>query len=276
MAKVLSPFVSEFHGKCNIKSSEFISIFNTYDKDGNGFIDAAEIDNFLKDLTKEKSKQDVNEESLQQVKKEILSKYDSNYDGRISLDEIAKILPTEENFLIRYRDSTKLNAVDFMKIWYHYDEDRSGYLESHELKGFLHDLEQDAQHLIDPQQLESLVNSMLEMFDRDHDGKIGLTELSQLLPIEENFLTNFHQQLSQDDFEKVFQHYDQNNDGFIAENELLAFLRDLVKKEEGGGEVDIQTIEAAKIKIMAITDLDKDGKLSRPELKIMLTGKQKN
>jgi Ca2+-binding EF-hand superfamily protein len=42
--------------------------------------------------------------------------YDENGDGKISVEEMAEILPTEENFLVLFRRDNSLAGTDFMKV----------------------------------------------------------------------------------------------------------------------------------------------------------------
>ncbi|CAH3015985.1 unnamed protein product, partial [Porites evermanni] len=50
------PYVTSFQGKSNITSNDFLKIFRRFDKDGNGYIEAGELDDFLAALHKETSK----------------------------------------------------------------------------------------------------------------------------------------------------------------------------------------------------------------------------
>ena len=56
---------------------------------------------------------------------------------------------------------------------------------------------------------------MLKLFDSNNDGKLELTEMARLLPVQENFLLKF-----------------QDGNGYIDENELDALLKDLCEKNK--------------------------------------------
>jgi hypothetical protein len=67
--------------------------------------------------------------------------YDTNRDGKIELSEMAKILPVEENFLLKFKIQNKpLTYPNFLRIWEYYDSDGSGRLERSELENFINDL----------------------------------------------------------------------------------------------------------------------------------------
>ena len=54
---------------------------------------------------------------------------------------MAKILPVEENFLLKFKIQNKpLTYPNFLRIWEYYDCDRSGRLERTELESFITDL----------------------------------------------------------------------------------------------------------------------------------------
>lgn len=59
----------------------------------------------------------IPESLFEEFKEDILEAYDEDGDGRISVHELAEILPTEENFLFLFRLDNWLNSTsDFMKV----------------------------------------------------------------------------------------------------------------------------------------------------------------
>ncbi|XP_047123313.1 calbindin-32 isoform X1 [Hydra vulgaris] len=259
----LQPFVSEFKGKTKISSEEFVKIFSEFDKDGNGFIEAGELDSFLKEICGD------NEKDLKEFKENLLKKYDENFDGKISMKELVKVLPTDENFLLQFRESHKLHIADFLKLWYHYDTDRSGFLERSELNGFLHDLLSKQNENVSPQRINDYAEAMIELFDSNNDGKIELNELAKIISVEENFLKNF-EEVSMDEFEKIFAHYDQDGNGYVEGTELLGFIRDLMaSKSDVIKSTSTKDLESYQKIIMECIDEDNDGKVSKDELKLL-------
>jgi len=271
----LSPYVTCFKGQNEIDSPTFVEIFQKYDQDGNGFIESHELDNFLRDLQQENPKN--NKSDFEKFKRSILDNYDHDHDGRIGMAELSKILPTEDNFLLHFRQSTKLHVADFMKIWYHYDVDRSGFLEREELKGFLFDLlkktsDKEKDHL---QKLDDYTEVILELFDVNKDNKIELCELSKILPVEENYLSKFQAdaELTKDEFNDLFRHYDQDNNGHIEDSELMGFIRDVLART--GKEPTTTALEKYRQNILSVCDSDNDGRLSSKELAMLLCSSEK-
>ena len=55
--------------------------------------------------------------------------------------QLARILPTDQNFLLLFRREKVLNSsVEFMRMWRRYDKTRSGAIENRWIRQFLADL----------------------------------------------------------------------------------------------------------------------------------------
>uniref|UniRef100_A0AAQ4P4F8 Calbindin 2a n=1 Tax=Gasterosteus aculeatus aculeatus TaxID=481459 RepID=A0AAQ4P4F8_GASAC len=232
-----------------VTASQFLDIWKHFDSDGNGYIEGKELENFFKELETARRGAGVDPTNpiFREKMKEFMQNFDKNKDGRIEMSELAQILPTEENFLLCFREFVSSSA-EFMAAWRRYDTDRSGYIEANELKGFLSDLLQKANRHYDDKKLQEYTQTILRMFDLNGDGKLGLSEMARLLPVKENFLLKF-----------------QDGNGYIDEMELDALLRDLYqtnKKEE-----DVKNLTGYKQSIMRLSDA---GKLYRGELEIVL------
>uniref|UniRef100_A0A8B9KS21 Calbindin 2a n=1 Tax=Astyanax mexicanus TaxID=7994 RepID=A0A8B9KS21_ASTMX len=157
-------------------------------------------------------------------------------------------------------------VVSKQKAWRRYDTDRSGYIEANELKGFLSDLLKKANRHYDDKKLQEYTQTILKMFDLNGDGKLGLSEMARLLPVQENFLLKFQGiKLTAEQFNAIFTYYDKDGNGYIDEQELDALLRDLYEKNKK--EVDTKDLTGYKKSIMALSD---GGKLYRSELEIVL------
>ena len=203
--------------------------------------------------------------------------YDDNKDGAIEIRELAQLLPLEESFLLLFRFDNPLDSsVEFMKIWREYDTDNSGFIEADELKNFLRDLMKEANRGaidgdVDEDKLIEYTDTLLQIFDTNKDGKLQLSEMAKLLPVKENFLcrSNFiGTKLTQQDIETVFSLYDRDNNGTIENEELKGFLKDLlelVKKD-----YDAQDLEQFQRSILKGCDLNKDGKINKKELTMVL------
>ncbi|KAL9975306.1 hypothetical protein ACROYT_G012459 [Oculina patagonica] len=263
----MKPFLTKFHGKTQLTSTEFMEIFRKYDKDGNGYIEARELDPFLLELFEAKYHGLAVKDKAKEMRELILERYDKNYDGRLEIYEVAQILPTEQNFLLQFHRESKISSVDFMKIWNHYDDDREGYLDKKHLRGFFKDLLTVNNPHVSPQSIEKYVNAALESFDKNKDGEIELSEMAKLLPVEENFLSKFQirQNLTRDQFEKIWYHYDQDRNGRIGGAELDALIRDLYIKNHKEPP-DMKTISEQRDMIMRFADRDGDDAVQKKEL----------
>ncbi|XP_051485754.1 calretinin [Apus apus] len=234
---------------------------------GNGYIEGKELENFFQELesARKGAGVDPRNDNLGDKMKEFMLKYDKNSDGRIEMAELAQILPTEENFLLCFRQHVG-SSSEFMEAWRRYDTDRSGYIEANELKGFLSDLLKKANRPYDEPKLQEYTQTILRMFDMNGDGKLGLSEMSRLLPVQENFLLKFQgMKLSSEEFNAIFNFYDKDGSGFIDENELDALLKDLSEKNKK--ELNIQQLTNYRKSIMNLSD---GGKLYRKELELVL------
>jgi len=250
-----------------LTASQFLDIWNTFDADGNGYIEGKELENFFHELevARRGAGVDPTHAAFREKMKEFMAKFDKNADGRIEMSELAQILPTEENFLLCFRQFVG-SSSEFMAAWRRYDTDRSGYIEANELKGFLSDLLKKANRNYDDTKLNEYTQTILRIFDLNGDGKLGLSEMARLLPVQENFLLKFQSiKLTAEQFNTIFTFYDKDGNGYIDEQELDALLKDLHDKNKM--ELDSSGLVGYKKSIMALSD---GGKLYRTELEIVL------
>merc|ERR1719188_1137265 len=161
-----------------------------------------------------------------------------------------------------------------MKLWRRYDADNSGFIEADELKRFLGDFLKESQkhQEVTEDQLIQYTDTMLQVFDANKDGKLQLSEMAKLLPVLENFLNRQifkgSTKLTKDDIERVFNLYDRDGNGSIENEELRGFLKDLlelVKKD-----YDTKDLKDFEEIIMKGCDFNKDGKISKKELTMIL------
>uniref|UniRef100_A0A8C1SMT9 Calbindin n=1 Tax=Cyprinus carpio TaxID=7962 RepID=A0A8C1SMT9_CYPCA len=214
-----------------ISASQFLDIFHHYDHDGNGYIEGKELQNFIRELQQARKQAGlVSHTELTDKMKAFVEKYEQNADGKIGIIELVQILPTEENFLLFFRQQLK-SCAEFMEAWRNYDADHSGYIEADELRNFLKDLLQRAKKPYDEKKLEEYTLTTLKIFDSNKDGKLCLSEMARLLPDQENFLLKFQGvKMARKEFNKIFELYDQDRNGYMDENELDALLKDLCEK----------------------------------------------
>uniref|UniRef100_A0A4W6BU16 Calbindin 2b n=1 Tax=Lates calcarifer TaxID=8187 RepID=A0A4W6BU16_LATCA len=255
-----------------LTAAQFIDIWKHFDADGNGYIEGKELENFFKELetARRGAGVDPSNAAFKEKMKEFMANFDKNADGRIEMSELAQILPTEENFLLCFREFVG-SSSEFMAAWRKYDTDRSGYIESNELKGFLSDLLKKANRNYDDKKLNEYTQTILRMFDLNGDGKLGLSEMARLLPVQENFLLKFQVRLPSENLFHLYNSdlphclFHQDGNGYIDEQELDALLKDLCDKKKM--DVDSTGLGGYKKSIMALSD---GGKLYRTELEIVL------
>ncbi|XP_042779999.1 calbindin isoform X2 [Prionailurus viverrinus] len=221
-----------------ITASQFFEIWLHFDADGSGYLEGKELQNLIQELQQARKKAGL----------------------------LAHVLPTEENFLLLFRCQQLKSCEEFMKTWRKYDTDHSGFIETEELKNFLKDLLEKANKTVDDTKLAEYTDLMLKLFDSNNDGKLELTEMARLLPVQENFLLKFQGvKMCGKEFNKAFELYDQDGNGYIDENELDALLKDLCEKNKQ--DLDINNIPTYKKSIMALSD---GGKLYRTDLALIL------
>uniref|UniRef100_A0A8C7NIH8 Calbindin n=1 Tax=Oncorhynchus mykiss TaxID=8022 RepID=A0A8C7NIH8_ONCMY len=236
-----------------ISASQFLDIFHHYDNDGNGYIEGKELQSFIKELQQARKQAGL---ELTDQMKAFVQEYEKNTDAKIGIVELVQILPTEENFLLFFRQQLK-SCADFMQAWRCYDADHSGYIEADELKNFLKDLLQKAKKPYDEKKLDE-VNPRW-----NRKIRLTLTQLSPL-PLPPVFLLQ-NVKMVRREFNKIFELYDQDENGYMDENELDALLKDLCEKNKKV--LEVNKIPTYKTAIMALSD---GGKLYRTELALVL------
>ncbi|CAL1535484.1 unnamed protein product [Lymnaea stagnalis] len=179
----------------------------------------------------------------------------------------------EENFLLLFRREHPLeSSVEFMKTWRKYDEDHSGYIEADELKHFLKDLLKSFERTVSEEQLITYADTMLQLFDRNKDGKLQLSEMAKLLPVKENFLLRpifkGAKQLTPEDINRVFSLYDRDGNKSIEDEELHGFLKDLMELVQE--DYDADDIEEFKDILLRECDINHDGRIDKDELSMVL------
>ncbi|CAL8075932.1 unnamed protein product [Calicophoron daubneyi] len=283
--KIAENYLARFKDKSSetlrmFTAAQFVEVWNHYDADGNGYIEGSELDNFLKEFIQsvfadEVGNEAITDEDLELMKKEFMNTFDENADNRIELSEMAKILPTEENFLLLFhRDNPLDSSVEFMRVWKRFDKDRSGFIEADELKEFLRHLIEEAKPnaQIDESKLIEYTTSVLELFDQNKDGKLQLSEMARLLPVKENYLCRpifkHASKITTADIDRAFALYDLDGNDTIEDEELSGFLKDLLELVQE--DYDDKDLEFFKRVILNQWDVDNDGKINREELKMML------
>ncbi|XP_012659907.1 secretagogin [Otolemur garnettii] len=115
--------------------------------------------------------------------------FDKNKDGRLDLNDLARILALQENFLLQFKMdacSTEERKRDFEKIFAHYDVSKTGALEGPEVDGFVKDMMELVQPSISGVDLDKFREILLRHCDVNKDGKIQKSELALCLGLKIN------------------------------------------------------------------------------------------
>ncbi|XP_001517079.2 secretagogin isoform X1 [Ornithorhynchus anatinus] len=164
-------------------SVEFMQIWRKYDADSSGFISATELRDFLRDLLL-KHKKAISAAKLENYTDTMMKIFDKNKDGRLDLNDLARILALQENFLLQFQMdacTTEERKRDFEKIFAHYDVSQTGALEGPEVDGFVKDMMELVKPSISGVDLDKFREILLRHCDVNKDGKIQKTELALCL-----------------------------------------------------------------------------------------------
>ncbi|XP_017668649.1 PREDICTED: secretagogin [Lepidothrix coronata] len=115
--------------------------------------------------------------------------FDKNKDGRLDLNDLARILALQENFLLQFKMdacSTEERRRDFEKIFAHYDVSKTGALEGPEVDGFVKDMMELVKPSISGVDLDKFRQILLNHCDVNKDGKIQKSELALCLGLKIN------------------------------------------------------------------------------------------
>ncbi|XP_022082375.1 calbindin-32-like [Acanthaster planci] len=162
-----------------------------------------------------------------------------------------------------------MKAEDFAEVWNKYDADGNGFIEGRELENFFTDFvmrnRDSSAAAISPTMLEEMIKQHMCAYDEDEDGRIGMSELAEILNQEENFkliLRTQDAKRSRKDFDEIWCKYDSDQNGYIDSAELKLFLRDLLPDSKVC-DASLDKYAAALLKML---DSNDDKKLERQEM----------
>ncbi|ROK64918.1 Secretagogin [Anabarilius grahami] len=174
-------------------SVEFMRIWRRYDADSSGYISAAELKSFLRDLFHQHNRQ-ITTDRLEEYTDTMMKMFDKNQDGRLDLNDMARILALKENFLQKFEMQATIFIVvfvqacsqedrqrDFEKIFAHYDVSNTGALEGAEVDGFVKDMMELVKPSLTGTDLDKFRQALLGHCDLNGDGKIQKNELALCL-----------------------------------------------------------------------------------------------
>uniref|UniRef100_A0A4W4E5H7 EF-hand domain-containing protein n=1 Tax=Electrophorus electricus TaxID=8005 RepID=A0A4W4E5H7_ELEEL len=144
-------------------SVEFMRIWRRYDADSSGFMSAVELKSFLQDLFEQHDKY-ITPDKLEQYTNTMMKIFNKNQDGRLDLNDLARILSLKENFLLKFEMDSK-----------------TGALEGPEVDGFVKDMMELVKPSLSGADLDRFRKALLSHCDVNGDGKIQKNELALCL-----------------------------------------------------------------------------------------------
>lgn len=257
---------------------EFLNCWQHYDQDGNGFLEGAELDSFLREFVTSVIPDELGGEVMSEcmfgkLKSEFMDAFDVDADGRIDISEMSEILPADESFVAIFCNEMPLSSsVEFIRIWRQFDVDNSGSIDGNELLSFLRHLMEKANKNPGEEKLKEFADTILNLFDRDGDGRLQLSEMSRLLRVKENYLrkpllTNSNI-LCKRELERIFRRYDSDQNGFLDSVELDGLLKDFL--EAVGQPCEEDKLKLMRQKLMSTLDETGEGRVGIQELRVLL------
>ncbi|XP_008830120.1 secretagogin isoform X3 [Nannospalax galili] len=232
--------------KVCLDAAGFWQIWQRFDAQEKGYIEEKELDAVLYHMLMKSGTEDaLMEESTQAMKQQFMAIHDMATEGRIPMKE----------------------------IWRRYDADSSGFISAAELCNFLRDLFLHHKKAISEAKLEEYTGTMMDIFDKNKDGRLDLNDLARILALQENFLLQFKMDAcsteeKKRDFEKIFAHYDVSKSGALEGPEVDGFVKDMMELVQPS----ISGVDLDKFReiLLRHCDVNKDGKIQKSELALCL------
>ncbi|XP_010548415.1 PREDICTED: calcium-binding protein CML19 [Tarenaya hassleriana] len=144
------------HGLTKQKRREIREVFDLFDIDGSGTIDAAELSVAMRTLGFE-----INDEQIN----ELMAEVDKDRSGAIDFDEFVQMMTTK----LSERDSMEELSRAFQII----DHDNNGKISYHDIKYMAKEL---GENFTDRE-----IEEMIQEADRDEDGEVNFDEFMKMM-----------------------------------------------------------------------------------------------
>ncbi|OQV17029.1 hypothetical protein BV898_08891 [Hypsibius exemplaris] len=117
--------------------------------------------------------------------KAFLPFFDIDHDGKLGLNELARLLPSKENFVQLAVDKAfsfeALTAAEVQTLLGKYDKSVNGTLEGNELSAFVRDLLATGSDKFTAEDVRDLEKVILKTCDLDKNGSIDVKELALVI-----------------------------------------------------------------------------------------------
>merc|ERR1719160_2325190 len=263
-------------------------VFKHFDLDEDGFLSMGELKRAFRALGLKKR-----DGTKLEVDEEMFKSFDTNGDGKVSLEEFdAGLKPKtrakiEEKLLTGWTFEKHLwgasverhSKINMAKVFKAFDYDQDGFLDMGELKRAFRAMGLQKRS---GEKLE-VDEAMFKSFDTNGDGKVSLAEFeANLFPktrakIEEKIASGwkFEPELwkasvdrhSVTNMAKVFKHFDLDEDGFLDMGELKRAFRAIGLKKRDGSKIEVDE------EMFKSFDTNGDGKVSLEEFEANLKPK---
>ncbi|VDP77388.1 unnamed protein product [Echinostoma caproni] len=214
------------HGQ--LSTDEINILFERFDKDKTGFIDKAEVRNWLQ------SERHHGSFGFHRRVARAFEGMDLETDGKISKEEFAKA------------NEGKLKPEQINCIFERFDKSKTGFIEKAEVRTWL-----KSEHPHGPFGFHRLVGRAFEGMELEKDGKIS----------KEEFVKAKQGQMTEEQINVVFDRFDKNKTGFVEKAEVRAWLQK--ERPRGPRKCMMRRLIERAFKDM---DLSKDGVITKEEL----------
>jgi Ca2+-binding EF-hand superfamily protein len=222
--------------------------FTEADVDNDGHLNVEELTHLLSHISRG-NQQDLVHESASNSALQVLDGFDTDRDGKISLQELKDHVGDKEVHAAFKGWETGFEGAD---------SDKDGLLDVDELTTLIKHVSRDDQHEMVHESEASTAASVLEGLDTNKNGKISLEELIEHVGDESNLHASFK------GWQDGFKDADRDMDGELTVHELTALLMRVSRNNQR--EIVHESEDSQAAAILDGFDTNKDGEISLKEL----------